>query len=288
MKNNRQFFLFQVFIIGAAIFSFLHLTAVFAAGNDSDVIPDPCAGQVALLSILDRPTVSDSSCTVKPGKAVLETGIQDTFMNGRGVKSEQYTYPYAEIRAGLPGNNEIKFFPPNYNILTYPGSNLPSVSGYDDSGIGFKHEFGYTKNLTYSADILITFPSGTNGFQNYGTDVTVNGQFTYALTDALSVEFAPGISSLTSLSDNGNPQRFFSFNPDFVAAYQFNPSFQLYGEIFRNSAQGAALSGNYWFDGGVQYLITQNIEIDAEYGIFLDPPSGSSGHYIGFGTGIMF
>ena len=108
------------------------------------------------------------------------------------------------------------------------------------------------------------------------------------MTDALSVEFAPGVSSFTSLSGNGSPHRFFSFNPDFVAAYQFTPSFQLYGEFFRNSIQGAGLSGNYWFDGGFQYLITNNIEIDAEYGVFLDPPSESSGHYIGFGTGFMF
>ncbi|MCL4427680.1 MAG: hypothetical protein M1276_01610 [Deltaproteobacteria bacterium] len=108
------------------------------------------------------------------------------------------------------------------------------------------------------------------------------------MTNALSVEFAPGISSFTKLSGGGNPHRFFSFNPDFVAGYQFTPSFQLYGELFRNSIQGTGVSGNYWFDGGLQYLLTQNIEIDAEYGVFLDPPSDSSGHYIGFGTGIMF
>ncbi len=281
---------YPVLFFAAAFFAviFCFLSPVLSAGVRQPVVSDPCAENGALLSILDRPTVSDSSCVVKPGKVVIEAGMQDFFFNNQGVKSEQVAYPYAEIRAGLPGNNEIKFFPPNYNILTYPGFNIPPSSGYDDSGIGFKHEFGYTQNLTYSADVLVAFPSGTNGFQNYGTDFTVNGQFTYSLTDALSVQFAPGISSLTALSGNGNPRRFFSFNPDFVAAYQFTSMFQLYGELFRNSIQGVGLSGNYWFDGGFQYLITNNIEIDAEYGVFLDPPSGSSGHYIGFGTGLMF
>ena len=278
--------LFFAAVVFAVISGFL--SVVSEAGGFPPAVSDPCAGNGALLSILDRPTVSDSSCAVKPGKVVLEAGMQDSFFNSQGVKSEQVEYPYAEIRAGIPGNNEIKFFPPNYDVLTYPGSRLPSSSGYDDSGIGFKHEFGYTRHFVYSADVLVTFPSGTNGFQNYGTDITVNGQFTYSLTDALSVQFAPGMSSFTMLSDNGSPRRFFSFNPDFVAAYQFTPSFQLYGEFFRNSIQGAGLSGNYWFDGGFQYLITNNIEIDAEYGVFLDPPSGSSGHYIGFGTGLLF
>lgn len=271
----------------AVIFCFLS-PVLSADGKQPIVVSDPCAGNGALLSILDRPTVSDSSCVVKPGMAVLEDGVQDTIFNDLGVKSEQVNYPEAELRIGLPDNNEFKIFPPNYNLLSYPGSNISSVSGYNDSGIGFKHEFGYNENTVSAADILITFPSGTNGFQNYGTDITVNGQFTYSLTDALSVEFAPGMSSFTMLSYNGSPHRFFSFNPDFVAAYQFIPSFQLYGEFFRNSIQGAGMSGNYWFDGGFQYLITGNIEIDAEYGLFLDPPSGSSGHYIGFGTGLLF
>ena len=231
MKSCMPFVYAAAFAVGISLlFITLFQQGAFAAGNDAtSVIQDPCAGAGSLLSILDRPTVSDSSCAVKPGIVVLEAGAQDNFYNPGGLKSEQWIYPYAEIRVGLPDNNEIKFFPPNYNILSYPGSNMPSVNGYNDSGIGFKHEFGYTRNLTYSADVLVTFPSGTNGFQNYGTGITLNGQFTYSLTNALSVQFAPGISSLTAPSDTGHPHRFFSFNPDFVAAYQFNPSLQAYG-----------------------------------------------------------
>ncbi|MCL4427681.1 MAG: hypothetical protein M1276_01615 [Deltaproteobacteria bacterium] len=94
-----------------AISYFLYLpSAVFAADGNSLAIPDPCVSNGAPLSILDRPTVSDSSCAVKPGKVVVETGMQDNFYNTDGVKLEQFTYPYAEIRIGLPGDNEIKFF----------------------------------------------------------------------------------------------------------------------------------------------------------------------------------
>lgn len=276
------------FIGVTVICQFLACGCVFADGSNSAGISDPCSGRGSLLSILDRPTVSDSSCSVKPGKVVLETGAEDILSDAEGGSASQWIYPYAELRIGLKGNNEIKFFPPNYNILSYPGNSLPSSNGFSDAGIGFKHEFGYTENLTYSADVLATFPSGSGGFQNYGTDFTLNGQLTYALTDGLSVEFAPGFSSSTSLSGDGSPHRFLSFNPDIVAVYQFNPFFQAYGEIFRNYQQGVAFSGNYWFDGGFQYLASQNLELDIEYGVYIDPPPGNSSRYIGFGTGIMF
>ncbi len=266
------------------ILVFLILQLWFAASAYAGaVVKDPCAGKNSLLTL-----VSVSSCSAKEGMILLELGVQSDMLKVGGIKSKIISYPDSEIRIGIPGNNEIKLVLPNYNIQSYAGGGMPSMSGYDDFGIGFKHEFGYTENTIYAAEITVTFPSGNGGFQNYGTDMTGKGILTYSPTKALSVELIPGISSFTRLSDNGHISRFFGFNPDVVATYQFKDALQAYGEVQRNPQQGVALSGNYWFDCGLQYLLTQNIELQSEYGIFLDPPEGGYGRYIELETEMMF
>lgn len=269
-------------LIALLILGFLSFTSISASASGS-VIPDPCGGSGELLSVF-----SVSSCVVKPGQVLLEGEVQKDFFNNEGGNSVSVSYPQAEIRVGIPEGNEIKLFPPGYNMLEYPGSGASAVSGYGDSGIGFKHEFGYTDKTISAADIIVTFPSGTGGFQNYGTDVTVNAMLTYAVTEKLSVLSYLGMSSLTGMDNGGMVHRFFSFNPDMVFSYQPAGDFSAYAEIKRNAQGGVGFSGNYWADLGIQFLPVRKFLVQFEYGAFLDPAAGDSARYIEFETGILF
>jgi hypothetical protein len=82
-------------------------TSVLAEAVDND----PCLGPTALLSIVDRPSNSDSACAVPFRQAVVEMGVQYAKLNGSGTG---VSVPEPELRVGLPWKNELFILLPNY------------------------------------------------------------------------------------------------------------------------------------------------------------------------------
>ncbi len=146
-------------------FALIVLLAVWGkvyAEEQETAIPNPCSGPSALLAIVDRPTVSDSSCVVPSGQFVLEMGSQYANLRGLGGGTAD-NYPQAEVRFGLPGRNEFVLLPPNYNRQrTHAISVGPAqeISGSSAVTLGFKHELGYTRYWLGAVEALFTLPSG--------------------------------------------------------------------------------------------------------------------------------
>lgn len=103
-----------------------------------DDIQDSCSGSSALLAILDRPTVSDSACVVQYGQAVLEAGYEHADLTGAGGGTAD-NFPAAELRLGLPGNNEFVLLPPNDNLQHIPSS--PHLQGFSATMVDIKRGF---------------------------------------------------------------------------------------------------------------------------------------------------
>jgi len=102
-------------ISAAALIATVAVFGAAAARADNRVnpVPDPCAGPGSLLALLDRPTVGDSACVVKPKKTVVEAGWARYSLYGASGHFEGY--PQLELRFGLPDNNELVMLPPNIN-----------------------------------------------------------------------------------------------------------------------------------------------------------------------------
>ena len=118
-------------------------------------VDDPCDG---LLAVLDRPTVADSPCVVKPGRVIAEMGYQSGPIKSSDI-GHLSLFPQAELRYGLWENWELKLFPPNYLIETqraFAGGG--AISGFGDTAFGAKHEFGYFGGFVFAADAKITIP----------------------------------------------------------------------------------------------------------------------------------
>lgn len=249
---------------------------------------DPCAGPSALLALLDRPTIADSACSVKPYKTVLETGYDNQIIhapNGQRLVD----YPQAEWRYGLPGGWEAKLFWPNYNRLSpHPGPS-ETFTGLSDAGIGLKKEFGYFGNWVFAADTRIDFPTGASAFTNGGTQITLNGIASYNVTPQFGLAAQFGVARLSERGPNGRTEYYYALEPIVVASYAFFDRLQLYGEVYGTTNAGPNTTGGaYWFDGGLQYLITPRLEVDIEEGAALSGPQGASAHYFGFGVGVEF
>lgn len=80
------------------------LICVIASSAFADTNDSPCNG---MLAIVNRPTIADSPCTAPNKKFILEFGYE--YLNLlEGIQGQ--SYPFAELRYGLPANNEIFVF----------------------------------------------------------------------------------------------------------------------------------------------------------------------------------
>ncbi|MGA2655740.1 MAG: transporter, partial [Gammaproteobacteria bacterium] len=225
----------------------------------ADATYDPCAG---LLAVLNRPTIADSVCAVKPGDVVIEMGAQ--YQELYPESGHAYNLPEALVRLGLQHGNEVSVLLPNYNA-DYP-ENQSARFGYTATTVAYKHQFVPIGGFVYGAESLFTLPSGDENFGSEGLGVAINGLISYDTSKTTSIAFMFGYTSETTAKNDQGGQRYNSFNPDLVFIWQPQPSFQFYLEVYGQTKAGPDKSEGYNADGGIQYLITQNIEIDLEYG----------------------
>ncbi len=240
---------------------------------------DPCA---SLLAVLNRPTVADSVCAVKPDQVILEAGVQyQTLYPGEGTA---INLPELQTRFGLPAGNEITVLLPLY-VIQY-GLDEP-VQGVGATSLGFKHQFPVRGQWIWAAEGLVTLPSGSEALGSDGTGAAVNGIVNYTFNSALSLAFMLGVTTATTSSSAGG-ERYTSVNPDLVFTWQINDVFQWYAEAYGQSKTGPHQTDGYNADTGFQYLPLEFLELDIEYGQRISGELGGFQRYIGVGGGIRF
>ncbi|MGC8522424.1 MAG: transporter [Steroidobacteraceae bacterium] len=261
--------------------------ALFPAAYASAPTP-PCSGPSGLLGLLDRPTISDSSCVVPEGMTVLEAGA--TAGNLYGAPSGKVdTAPNLELRWGLPGNSEFVWLPPNFQYESVDAGPLgpaATVRGFGPTTVGIKHELGYNQHWQWTAEALATLPSGDSTFGSHGLGVAVSGIISYG-SGPLGVSLMAGISSETEPTAAGG-QRFQSFNPDLTVTWASTSRLQFYAEVYGQSHSGYAQGWGTDADGGLQYLVTPDFEVDLEEGVRIQGNLGGFSNYTGAGLGLLF
>lgn len=267
--------------------AWLVVSSAAAAGTQSG-IQDPCVGPSALLALIDRPTVGDSACAVPAGQVLLEAGVSRYVPDGTSGYS--LGYPQLELRFGLPANNELVLLPPNLNRVITPlsGSDSQTISGGSASVVGLKHEFGYNSQWQWAGETLVTLPSGSPDFGSAATGYAVNGIASDSLTPVFSLTLMLGVTHLATPANTQSGAYYWSLNPDLVASWQTSEKFQLYVEAYGQSHTGPGQGSGYNADGGIQYLLTPNLELDAELGQRLSGHLGGWSHYLGVGLAILF
>lgn len=241
-------------------------------------IPDPCAGPSGLLAELDRPTVADSVCVAKPGRVIVEGG----YAHSNTSTGTSENAPQAEIRFGLAHGNEFVLVPPN---VTFRPNAATGRTAYGSTTIGLKHEWPYTRHWIYAGEVLLTTPSpGETSASSIGWGEAVNGIVGYNITSHVGLGLMLGATA----QYNQYGQRYTSINPDFTITWLLSSRWQLYGEIYGQTHTGYDQGSGWDSDGGVQYLVTRHLEVDAELGQRLTGALGGYRHYWGLGAGWEF
>jgi hypothetical protein len=116
----------------------------------------------------------------------------------------------------------------------------------------------------------------------------VNGILGYNPTSTLGLALMLGVTHFAEPRNVLGGAYYWSVNPDFVVTWLAAPRLQFYGEVYGQNHTGPGEASGYNFDGGIQYLITQDFEVDAEYGRRLSGNLAGWSHYFGVGLGLMF
>ncbi len=258
----------------------------------SDASSDPCGGATRLLATLDRPTFGYSACVVPKGSIVLENGYQNQSQGGDspGVAT---TIGQGFQRVGIADRVELDLIAPTFNRASSGGT---LTTGYSDLGLGFKVELPQSGRFTYGIDGLFTAATGTGGFSMGGPSQTFNFDIAYAASPAIGVgstlAFASAAGTFMSPATTAGVtpisrlERYGYAMPSLVVTAQIPNAYQFYGELVGQSKIRPARGGRVLADFGLQKLLGQYLELDAEYGDSFTPVDGSRFHYIGIGAGV--
>jgi hypothetical protein len=247
-------------------------TALLAEPTD-----DPCAGESALLNLVDRPTASDSACAVPLSKGIIEAGIEYQKLYSSGY---QTNFPAAELRVGLPANNELSILLPNYLHQT-----VRPYSGNTATEIAIKHEIGYNKNWLGAVEAVFTPPSSNAAFGSDGFGTAINGIVSYTFNEKFNFNFQLGASTQTASSYNGG-QRYNSINPDAVFTYSPTKKIDTYIEVYGQTKTSSDQTSGFNSDVGVLFLILPKVEIDVEIGQRISGTLAGFNHYVGTGFAV--
>jgi hypothetical protein len=238
---------------------------------------DPCGG---LLNLVDRPSNLDSVCSVPFNQGMLEMGYQ--YQELYKPDGQQHNLPTAEVRIGLPANNELSVILPNYihqNRVPHYGNTATTVI--------LKHEIGYNQTWVGAVEALVTLPDGSSSFGSNGVGTSINAIASYTINPKLNLTFSLAGSTQTTPSQSGG-QRYTTVNPDVVFTYSPSEKCDVYAEVFGQSKTGPGESSGFNTDAGVLFLINPHWEIDFEIGQRISGALNSLNHFIGTGTALLF
>jgi hypothetical protein len=245
-------------------------------------LPDPCG---SILSIVTRPTVATSVCTVRNGQLLLENGYANTVTTGLGG-GVAATYPQSLLHVPTANPHfELDLTPPSFNRSSVGGTIL---TGWSDVSVGAKAELGYGERWLYGAGATITYPTGTHGFSAGNAEYTGEFNWSYSVNSVVGVSGTVSLNALSGLNASGAAQSYFAAIPSFVVTAGLPGPSQFFGEYVYFSQAGVGLGAKRLLDFGYVRDFGPHVQVDVEYGFSPTLLEGQQEHYTGAGASFMF
>lgn len=224
----------------------------------------------------DRPGFSTGTYTVEPGVAQLEMGFQSDYGNNNG-DPDTFTAPLVNVRIGLTPTTEL-------NILVDGWSrertNSGSVTSSSDMLVGVKHRLITAEQYNISLLGYVSLPTGSAPDAGKLTPF-LGLLWDYELSQSIS---AFGTLQFVSFVEGG--QRSNNFQPAVGLSFLHTDKLSTYIEYYRDMSLNINTARDIdMFDGGVAYLLTDNIQLDVNFGVSIDRYSSD---FFGAGFAIRF
>lgn len=219
----------------------------------------------------DRPDLTDGAATIARGHVQLESGY--TRVTSR-LGETAYSTPEILARIGVFTGAELRIG------VTYRSAGDPGAggSGWDDLQLGTKIRLVRQRGNrpSFSMEAFTSVPTGAS---------------------AVSAGRAlPGAAVLTEWDGEGpwsagaelqvarDPGDGISWAPSLSIQYRPWDPLQFYGELYTLRSTGALSPGETYFNTGILFLLSNDVQVDARIGIGLN--HAASRNYFGFGLAL--
>lgn len=222
----------------------------------------------------DRPDFTEASSTVGRGRIQLETGytyFRDRSDSGLGhrVTNHTHSFPEALLRIGLFADwFELRL---GQNILS-ENADESRTTGLDDTYLGVKLALTEQQKFLPETAIILqaTVPTGADAFSARRLMPGFNYLFGWdVVEDCLTLGGSFGINRELDDSDH----YFTLVSASLTVGYTLTPNLNAYTEFFGLFPCGAVDPGalpQYYFDGGLQYFLTDDLAVDVRAGVGLN------------------
>ncbi|MBL4662760.1 MAG: transporter [Flavobacteriaceae bacterium] len=216
--------------------------------------------------ITDRPDATESPNTVPIGSFQIETGgfytsFEET-IDGNKVKQEVLGYNTTLIRYGILDNLEFRL---GWNFeegqTTINGTKLMNVaSGFSPLLVGMKvnivQENGWLPTIGLLGHLYLPVSAG-----NDYKPQTTGADFRFSFDHSLSPKSGLGYNIGAQWGDD-SPEVAYVYT--LVYGYSATDKFGLYAEVYGDLPENN--SANHFWDAGLTYLLTPNLQIDVTIG----------------------
>ncbi|HEX7180656.1 MAG TPA: transporter [Thermoanaerobaculia bacterium] len=249
---------------------------VFALALAGIVVAAPLAAQDLGPIVSDRPDFTESTGTIRPGHVQLEGGY--TFQK---IEDEE-SHSFGEIlaRIGIGERMEARLGVGSYTWIDGPGG---EIEGYEDPSIGIKVRFTEGPGdlapgmPAVSLILATTVPAGSE-------ELTAD-EWQPEAKLALGWE----VNSWLGINSNLNygypvegDERFHQLSASLSASFGVTDRMGAFLEVFGFSEETPDGDSTRYLDGGVTYSVTDDLQLDARFGVGFNDSDPE--HFAGIGA----
>lgn len=232
--------------------------------------------------VTDRPDQTESSVTVPRGSLQLELGTTYTEESG---DSRTLSYPELLLRWGVHERLELRFGIPGFTT-EFEG---PDSTRFEDTEVGLKvymfAEDGWRPEMAFLGSLSL--PTGADDVSADRVNPSFRFAFSHGLSDRVGLAYNLGMTWDTDIASTPT-----GLSRDTIAFFQYTVAVGVdltdrwgaYGELFGDIPAESGAKAAHSLDGGVTYLIQDNLQWDAFVGVGLNDEADD--WFIG--TGLSF
>lgn len=225
----------------------------------------------------DRPGFSTGTYTLKPHEFNVELGYQYAFTDNDSEQSTQ-SLPLMVLRTGLSEKIELDLLWDGLNIDKE--RNQPATTSKTDLSIGSKYRIYESSQYNLTALGIISLPTGSSPSTSNSIDPLLGILWDYSISDETSL-----FGAIQTSSTKVENKRIYDIQAAIGASYSHTESIGTFIEIYTIVPSQSMLDKEKVIDGGVTYLLNQDIQLDFNAGIGLN---NYSRNFIGFGVASRF
>lgn len=223
--------------------------------------------------VTDRPDFTEASSTVGKDRFQVEFGYTFTHDDSAGVQLNGHSYPETLFRIGMLA--EWFEFRIAYNFLNEqvddPVNGRMRFRGSDDLYLGAK--FALTEQSGILPEMVILpqmfVPTGNNSFTNDEVLPGVNWLYSWELNDVVSIAGSTQINRARDATGHFYVETAQSVALGIGLTDQLGAYAEYYA-FFPSGAVEAGVGPEHYFNGGLAYLINNDVQFDVRAGMGLN------------------